>query len=236
MRVGKTLSEAQPNSSTSPHSELSPQSAEILFEVYDRPIIASDPPKFLGLGLVGIDELAVGPASTQLLPLQPRPYETQPVAGAITVDFVFIEGAEIPIGARPQRLKEALRLSTPAINEHIRNGADLADAAVRALQDGALSASTGGQPSKSTLIIHSVQRVSVASLEGDTITEISAFPCSFLYNFIVLLPFRFFFIYSSFFISFPAQNSSSPNTYKVNFPAFSMAHFQLHFGSNLTRL
>ncbi|XP_023033696.1 uncharacterized protein LOC6646188 isoform X19 [Drosophila willistoni] len=142
--------------------ELSPQSAEILFEVYDHPVIASDPPKFLGLGLVGIDELAVGPASTQLLQLQPRPYETQPVSGAITVDFVFIEGAEIPVSQRPQRLKEALRLSTPAINEHIRNGADLADAAVRALQDGALSSSVnGGQPSKSTLIIHSVQRVEV---------------------------------------------------------------------------
>ncbi|KAH8283684.1 hypothetical protein KR018_012070 [Drosophila ironensis] len=146
--------------------ELSPQSAEILFEVYDHPVIASDPPKFLGLGLVGIDELAVGPASTQLLQLQPRPYETQPVSGAITVDFVFIDGAEIPAGARPQRLKEALRLSTPAINEHIRNGADLADAAVRALQDGALSGSgSGGQPSKSTLIIHSVQRVSSRLVE-----------------------------------------------------------------------
>ncbi|XP_032293074.1 uncharacterized protein [Drosophila virilis] len=139
--------------------ELSPQSAEILFEVYDHPVIASDPPKFLGLGLVGIDELAVGPASTQLLQLQPRPYETQPVSGAITVDFVFIEGAEIPASARPNRLKEALRLSTPAINEHIRNGADLADAAVRALQDGTLSGTSGGQPNKSTLIIHSVQRV-----------------------------------------------------------------------------
>ncbi|KAH8299498.1 hypothetical protein KR044_001984 [Drosophila immigrans] len=159
--------------------ELSPQSAEILFEVYDRPVIASDPPKFLGLGLVGIDELAVGPASTQLLQLQPRPYETQPVAGAITVDFVFIEGAEIPAGARPNRLKEALRLSTPAINEHIRNGADLADAAVRALQDGALSGTSGGQPSKSTLIIHSVQRVSGISfveLSKDGRVEVTETP------------------------------------------------------------
>lgn len=170
------------------HSELSPQSAEILFEVYDRPVIASDPPKFLGLGLVGIDELAVGPASTQLLPLQPRPYETQPVAGAITVDFVFIEGAEIPAGARPNRLKEALRLSTPAINEHIRNGADLADAAVRALQDGALSGSTGGQPSKSTLIIHSVQRV--RDVEGRMSSAISAFPFPF-----IQIPLFFFFFY-----------------------------------------
>ncbi|XP_016958391.1 uncharacterized protein LOC108030165 isoform X18 [Drosophila biarmipes] len=152
--------------------ELSPQSAEILFEVYDHPVIASDPPKFLGLGLVGIDELAVGPASTQLLQLQPRPYETQPVSGSITVDFVFIEGAEIPVGVRPQRLKEALRLSTPAINEHIRNGADLADAALRALQDGALSGGgSGGQPSKSTLIIHSVQRVEVNKEGQIEVTE-----------------------------------------------------------------
>ncbi|XP_055906547.1 uncharacterized protein LOC129941823 isoform X11 [Eupeodes corollae] len=136
--------------------ELSPQSAEILFEVYDRPANANDPPKFLGLGLVGIDELAVGPASSQTLALQPRPYETQKVAGAIMVDFVFIEGAEIPVGPRPYKLKEALKISTPMINEHIRNGADLADAAVRALQDGALT--NNGNPSKSTLIIHSVQR------------------------------------------------------------------------------
>nr|XP_036230271.1 uncharacterized protein LOC106617566 isoform X27 [Bactrocera oleae]XP_036230272.1 uncharacterized protein LOC106617566 isoform X27 [Bactrocera oleae] len=136
--------------------ELSPQSAEILFEVYDRPANGVESAKFLGLGLVGIDELAVGPASTQVLTLQPRPYETNPVSGTITVDFVFIEGAEIPAGPKPYKLKEALKISTPIINEHMKNGAGLADAAVRALQDGALS--TTGQPSKSTLIIHSVQR------------------------------------------------------------------------------
>uniref|UniRef100_A0A034VNE1 Protein kinase C-like 3 n=2 Tax=Bactrocera dorsalis TaxID=27457 RepID=A0A034VNE1_BACDO len=136
--------------------ELSPQSAEILFEVYDRPANGVETAKFLGLGLVGIDELAVGPASTQVLTLQPRPYETNPVSGTITVDFVFIEGAEIPAGPKPYKLKEALKISTPVINEHMKNGAGLADAAVRALQDGALS--TTGQPSKSTLIIHSVQR------------------------------------------------------------------------------
>ncbi|XP_049306999.1 uncharacterized protein LOC105228111 isoform X6 [Bactrocera dorsalis] len=136
--------------------ELSPQSAEILFEVYDRPANGVETAKFLGLGLVGIDELAVGPASTQVLTLQPRPYETNPVSGTITVDFVFIEGAEIPAGPKPYKLKEALKISTPVINEHMKSGAGLADAAVRALQDGALS--TTGQPSKSTLIIHSVQR------------------------------------------------------------------------------
>lgn len=152
--------------------DLSQQSAEILFEVYDRPTNANDPPKFLGLGLVGIDELAVGPASTQILALQPRPYETENVNGAITVEFVFIEGAEVPVGRRPYKLKEALKISTPMINEHLRNGADLADAAIKALEDGALS--TGGNPSKSTLIIHSVQRVELnkdGQIQMDEVTE-----------------------------------------------------------------
>lgn len=109
--------------------------------------------------MVGIDELSVGPASTQVLALQPRPYETENVNGAITVEFVFIEGAEVPTGRRPYKLKEALKISTPMINEHLKNGADLADAAIKAIEEGALN--TSGNPSKSTLIIHSVQRVSI---------------------------------------------------------------------------
>lgn len=91
--------------------DLSPSSSEILFEVYDRPDdAANDFPKFLGLGLVGIDELAVGASSSQIIGLQPRPYETDPVSGAISVEFVFIEGAQIPAGRRPYKLKEALKL------------------------------------------------------------------------------------------------------------------------------
>ncbi|CRK95952.1 CLUMA_CG009396, isoform A [Clunio marinus] len=90
--------------------DLSPSSSEILFEVYDRPANPNEYPKFLGLGLVGIDELAVGPSSSQIITLQPRPYETDPVSGAINVEFVFIEGAQVPIGRRPYKLKEALKL------------------------------------------------------------------------------------------------------------------------------
>lgn len=101
-------------------SDLSGQSAEILFEIYDRPANATDPPKFLGLGLVGIDELAVGPASSQILTLQPRPYETESVSGAITVEFVFIEGAEVPAGRRPYKFKEALKITNPTVvNGHL---------------------------------------------------------------------------------------------------------------------
>lgn len=90
--------------------DLSNASSEILFEVYDRPNGPNEYPKFLGLGLVGIDELAVGISSSQVIGLQPRPYETQNVTGAITVEFVFIEGAQVPSGRRPYKLKEALKL------------------------------------------------------------------------------------------------------------------------------
>uniref|UniRef100_A0A6E8W5R8 Phorbol-ester/DAG-type domain-containing protein n=1 Tax=Anopheles coluzzii TaxID=1518534 RepID=A0A6E8W5R8_ANOCL len=45
--------------------------------------------KFLGLGLVGIDELASGPATTQILELQPRPYETETITGSLTVEVVL---------------------------------------------------------------------------------------------------------------------------------------------------
>lgn len=73
--------------------DLSSQSAELLFEIYDRAVTTSDgQPKFLGLGLVGIDELAVGPASSQILALQPRPYETEKVSGAI---YVEVSGREL---------------------------------------------------------------------------------------------------------------------------------------------
>lgn len=90
--------------------DMSNASSEILFEVYDRPVNPNEFPKFLGLGLVGIDELAVGPSSCQTIGLQPRPYETDPVSGAITVEFVFIEGAQVPVGRRPYKLKEALKV------------------------------------------------------------------------------------------------------------------------------
>lgn len=68
--------------------------------------------------MVGIDELSVGPASSQILALQPRPYETDVnVQGAITVEFVFIEGAEVPAGRRPYKMKEALKINnTSQIN------------------------------------------------------------------------------------------------------------------------
>uniref|UniRef100_A0A182MP47 Phorbol-ester/DAG-type domain-containing protein n=1 Tax=Anopheles culicifacies TaxID=139723 RepID=A0A182MP47_9DIPT len=61
---------------------------------------ASGGQKFLGLGLVGIDELASGPATTQILELQPRPYETENITGSLTVEFVFIDSPPVPAARR----------------------------------------------------------------------------------------------------------------------------------------
>lgn len=73
----------------------------------------------MGLGLVGIDELSVGLASTQILTLQPRPYETETVNGSITVEFVFIEGANIDT-KRPEIVPRTLRhaAQSPASTAH----------------------------------------------------------------------------------------------------------------------
>lgn len=84
--------------------DLNHASSEILFEVYDGV-------RFLGLGLVGIDELKVGQSSSQTIALQPRPFETERVSGAIYCEFVFVEGAQQSDGKRPYKLKEALKIS-----------------------------------------------------------------------------------------------------------------------------
>uniref|UniRef100_A0A182JVM4 Phorbol-ester/DAG-type domain-containing protein n=1 Tax=Anopheles christyi TaxID=43041 RepID=A0A182JVM4_9DIPT len=65
-----------------------------------KPRNASGGQKFLGLGLVGIDELANGPATTQILELQPRPYETENITGSLTVEFVFIDSPPVPAARR----------------------------------------------------------------------------------------------------------------------------------------
>uniref|UniRef100_A0A182RW66 C2 domain-containing protein n=1 Tax=Anopheles funestus TaxID=62324 RepID=A0A182RW66_ANOFN len=79
--------------------DLSNHSTELLFEVYDTVGVAAGQ-KFLGLGLVGIDELASGPATTQILELQPRPYETETITGSLTVEFVFIDSPPVPAARR----------------------------------------------------------------------------------------------------------------------------------------
>lgn len=59
--------------------------AELLFEIYDH---AVKPHKFLGLGIVGVEELLINPSQRQIISLQSRPYESDPVSGTLTVEVI----------------------------------------------------------------------------------------------------------------------------------------------------
>jgi len=54
---------------------------EMLLEVHDRAT-----KRFLGLGIVGVEELLINPNQRQTISLQPRPYETEQVTGTLTVE------------------------------------------------------------------------------------------------------------------------------------------------------
>ncbi|XP_031356297.1 uncharacterized protein LOC116180453 isoform X2 [Photinus pyralis] len=144
--------------------DLSPNTAELLFEVYDR---ASKPPRFLGLGIVGVEELLINPSQRQIITLQSRPYESDSVSGTLTVEFLFIEGADIPnlSNQQPFKVKETIRSPSPSgpirhtttttyHNDSLMNGDHLAATAISDLEHHKPQYNTN----KSTLVIHSVQR------------------------------------------------------------------------------
>ncbi|XP_050555672.1 phospholipid transfer protein C2CD2L isoform X8 [Spodoptera frugiperda] len=163
--------------------DLSPQTAELLFEVYDRtgpPSPGGGPSqhRFLGLGLVGIDELLAAPSQRQQIALQTRPMEDHDVSGTLTVEFLFIEGADIPdLGSRPVKIKESLRTLSP--HGHLttttktifkQNGHDNSQLTESALRE--LELSPTNAANKSTLIIHSVQREPKKSIkQGDYVQQ-----------------------------------------------------------------
>lgn len=64
-------------------SDLSPNTAELLFEIYDR---ANKANRFMGLGIVGVEELLINPSQRQVISLQSRPYEADEVSGTLTVE------------------------------------------------------------------------------------------------------------------------------------------------------
>ncbi|XP_045540620.1 uncharacterized protein LOC106708079 [Papilio machaon] len=165
--------------------DLSPQTAELLFEVYDRigppsPGGATSQHRFLGLGLVGIDELLAAPSQRQQIALQTRPMEEHDVSGTLTVEFLFIEGADIPdLGSKPLKIKESLRTLSPqghlttttktTFQQNGQNNTQLTESALRELELSPTSAAN-----KSTLIIHSVQREPTKSIKVE-LTESGKF-------------------------------------------------------------
>uniref|UniRef100_A0A8D9EYW3 C2 domain-containing protein 2 n=2 Tax=Cacopsylla melanoneura TaxID=428564 RepID=A0A8D9EYW3_9HEMI len=153
---------------------------EVLFEVYDRVGSGAEGRKFLGLAIVSVEELLLNPSQRQVIALQARPYEQDPVSGTITVEFLFIEGSEMPgkEQGKPYKLKETKRAVSPSgrvttttktiyakpgdySNDHMTNGNGVAESALRDLrrnQQQQLLNNNNNVINKSTLTIHSVQR------------------------------------------------------------------------------
>ncbi|KAK9885767.1 hypothetical protein WA026_013638 [Henosepilachna vigintioctopunctata] len=136
--------------------------SEILFEVYDH---AASPHRFLGVGIVGVDELLINPSQRQIISLQGRPYESDPISGTLTVEFMFIEGADIPFteGSKPYKIKETIpnptiprSLNTSNSSPSFRHNDTTNDNHL----NGSLAHRDYGLSStdNSTIIIHSIQK------------------------------------------------------------------------------
>lgn len=66
------------------YSDVSQNTQELLFEIYDHAVKPTH--KFLGLGIVGVEELLVNPSQRQTISLQSRPYESDQISGTLTVE------------------------------------------------------------------------------------------------------------------------------------------------------
>ncbi|XP_029175085.1 uncharacterized protein LOC114943597 isoform X2 [Nylanderia fulva] len=163
--------------------DISHNTTEVLLEVFDH---VNRSQRFLGLGIVGVEELLANPSQRQIIPLQARPYEEEDITGTLTVEFLFIEGAEVPqIGTKPYKVKETIKPVSPTRsysqtnvisnnslnynNDYLTNG-NVVDAPYK-------SGQTNGN--KGTLIVHSHQRqlerqvVKVALTQNGNWQEIS---------------------------------------------------------------
>lgn len=159
---------------------LDQNSAEVLFEIYDKSKPQGD--NFLGLGIVSISELRRVPSQRQIITLQSRPLEYDNVSGSLTVEFLYMEGSQIPVVADSQTTTEfaphspqsriveknsritsdgrVITTTTIKRSPTTENGGSLAEAALKELE----AKNRSPTATKSTLIIHSVQRVDDTSL------------------------------------------------------------------------
>ncbi|XP_044755329.1 uncharacterized protein LOC123314235 isoform X2 [Coccinella septempunctata] len=142
--------------------DVTSSTSEILFEIYDH---AENPHRFLGVGIVGVEELLINPSQRQIISLQGRPYESDPITGTLTVEFMFIEGADIPFlgESRPYKIKETIpnttisrNLNTSSSNHSFRHNDNLTNGHLNdslAHRDHGLNSTENN-----TIIIHSVQK------------------------------------------------------------------------------
>ncbi|XP_071520419.1 uncharacterized protein [Panulirus ornatus] len=147
--------------------DLSGGTLELLFEVYDK-----KDGNFLGLGIVGIEELVATPSQRQIIPLQSRPYENDEVSGSLTVEFLFLDRADLPehtlrSSATSQSLTSRGDIITTTTTTYVKapdsqdvivNGGDgVAAAALRDIEEKKVVVANNA--SKSTMIIHASRKV-----------------------------------------------------------------------------
>ncbi|XP_036147980.1 uncharacterized protein LOC105836218 isoform X2 [Monomorium pharaonis] len=171
--------------------DVSHNTSEVLLEVFDH---INKSQRFLGLGIVGVEELLANPSQRQIIPLQARPYEEDDITGTLTVEFLFIEGAEVPqIGTKPYKVKETIKpvsptrtysqtnvISSNSLNYNNGNSTlILYDSAAQSEGDYLTNGNVGDSPYKSgqtngnkgTLIVHSQQRQSERQIVKVALTE-----------------------------------------------------------------
>ncbi|KAL7641563.1 UNVERIFIED_CONTAM: hypothetical protein RMT77_007436 [Armadillidium vulgare] len=163
--------------------DLSDNTLELLFELYDK----SDG-RFVGLGIVGIEELVATPSQRQIIPLQPRPYEKDEVTGSLTCEFLFLDRADLPDIAF-RKPKKPLTLETDKIKSTTKTYTILPDEKNTEEEEedmGGMSGSVGvaeavlkdlkekpngspllGPNTRSTVIIHSSRKLEGVENEDD---------------------------------------------------------------------
>uniref|UniRef100_T1IVR3 Phorbol-ester/DAG-type domain-containing protein n=1 Tax=Strigamia maritima TaxID=126957 RepID=T1IVR3_STRMM len=168
--------------------DLNNASAELLFEVWDKSQQVNKGNRFLGLGIISVDDLLRNPSQKQIIPLQSRPYEGDDISGSLTVDFLCMESVDIPVETEksietskvererpprpplpsPTKISENQKLAEEMPVAPKRQHAQHAPAIVVNGEDMVTSTAlrelskshSPTETAKSTLIIHSVQRPS----------------------------------------------------------------------------
>ncbi|XP_076328594.1 uncharacterized protein LOC143234825 [Tachypleus tridentatus] len=92
-------------------------SAEILFEVYDREKNSRGTERFLGLGIIGVKELINKRSERIIMPLHSQPIVNDTVTGSLTVEFTFMDGAEVPVTSDTSEESRELVESNSKITE-----------------------------------------------------------------------------------------------------------------------
>jgi len=159
--------------------DITKDTQEILFEVWDQGHKVGQSDMFLGLTIVSVSELMVTPSQRHVLPLQGRPCHQDQVTGLLTIEFLvkdaclaWEEKDLLPGVYRTFEAKEKSAQAKKGVVEkktvYSKQCSQVPDlltgssVAAMALKDISINKARKGnkEPTKSTLIMHSVRTIS----------------------------------------------------------------------------